>query len=51
MFFSICNDVSIRNYHLKGTKSILIRILEPSYRVNGIPYTINNINQYTYKTD
>lgn len=46
MYFNIYDDVSIRNYNLKGKKAILIRILEPSYKVSGIPYIINNINQY-----
>lgn len=46
MYFSICDDVSIRNYKLKGKKGILIRILEPSYKKTGIPYTINNLEQY-----
>lgn len=46
MYFSICDDYSIRNYMLKGKNSLLIRILEPSYDTNGIPYQINNIEQY-----
>lgn len=46
MYFSICNDVSIRNHNKKGDKAILIRILEPSYKLSGIPYKINNIDQY-----
>ena len=44
MYFSICDDNRIRNYILKGKKTILIRILEPSYKKNGIPYKITNIN-------
>lgn len=46
MYFSICNDVSIRNYRLKGNKSILIRILEPSFKKDGVPYKIGNITEY-----
>ena len=46
MYFNICDDVSIRKYNVKGKKAILIRILEPSYKVSGIPYSINNIKQY-----
>lgn len=46
MYFNICDSVSIRNYSLKGNKSILIRILEPSYKLNGIPYIISNIEKY-----
>lgn len=46
MYFSICNDVNIRNHILKGKESILIRVLEPSYKTVGIPYKINNIAEY-----
>ena len=47
MYYSICDDVKIRNFKLEGNKSILIRILEPAYKENSIPYTINNIDEYT----
>lgn len=46
MYFNICNDVNIKNFKLKGQKSILIRLLEPSYLVTGIPYDIDNIHKY-----
>lgn len=46
MYFNICNDVSVRNYNLKGKNPILIRVLEPSYKISGIPYEIDNIDQY-----
>lgn len=31
---------------MKGSKAILIRILEPSYLKNGIPYEIKNLDKY-----
>jgi len=46
MYFSICNDVNVRNYNLNGKRSILIRCLEPDYLNSGIPYNINNIDKY-----
>lgn len=46
MYFNIYDDYSIRNYIPKGKKSILIRILEPSYNINGIPYKIDTIKLY-----
>lgn len=46
MYFHICNEVSVRNYKLEGKKSILIRLLEPSYKDN-IPYEIDNVSSYS----
>lgn len=46
MYFNIFDNYSIRNYIPKGKNSILIRILEPSYNINGIPYKIDTIKLY-----
>lgn len=47
MYYHICNEVNVRNYDLKGKKSILIRALNSSYRENGVPYQIENIDDYS----
>lgn len=46
MYFGIYDDYTIRKLELKGSKAILIRILEPSYLRNGIPYEIKNLDKY-----
>lgn len=46
MYFGIYDDYTIRKLELKGSKPILIRILEPSYYKNGIPYQIDNLDKY-----
>ena len=46
MYFGIYDNKTIRNLELKGSKAILIRILEPSYLKNGIPYEIKNLDEY-----
>ena len=46
MYFGIYDNKTIRQLELKGSKAILIRILEPSYLKNGIPYEIKNIDKY-----
>ena len=46
MYFGIYDDMTVRKLELKGSKSILIRILEPSYLKNGIPYEIKNLDKY-----
>ena len=46
MYFGIYDDYTIRKLELKGSKAILIRILEPSYLKNGIPYEIKNLDKY-----
>lgn len=47
MYFHICNEVNVRKFELCGNKSILIRVLEPSYSETGIPYKIENIDDYS----
>lgn len=46
MYFGIYDNNTIRKLELKGSKPILIRILEPSYLKNGIPYEIENLDKY-----
>lgn len=38
--YRILNDYTIRHYKPKGDKTLLIRLLEPMYREEGVPYTI-----------
>lgn len=38
--YRILNDYTVRHYMPKGEKTILIRLLEPVYRTEGVPYCI-----------
>lgn len=46
MYFGIYDCRTIQNLKTKTDNAILIRILEPSYKITGIPYNIENINNY-----
>lgn len=46
MYLGIYDNITIQNLKLKGTKPLLIRVLEPSYLKSSIPYGIKNINEY-----
>lgn len=46
IYFGIYDDYTIRSYKPKGTKPILIRVLDPSYRTKECPYNIQYINKY-----
>lgn len=46
MYWGIFDEVTIRTLHPRTPRSLLIRILEPSYLSSGIPYEIQNIHEY-----
>lgn len=46
MYWGIFDEVSIRTIQPRTPRSVLIRILEPSYLSSGIPYEIQTIHHY-----
>lgn len=46
MNWGIYDDYTIRTLKPLGAKTILIRVLEPSYKQMGVPYQIDYINEY-----
>ena len=46
MYFGIYDYRTIQYLKPKTDNAVLIRILEPSYQISGIPYVIENIKDY-----
>lgn len=46
MYFGIYDYRTIQSLKPKTDNAVLIRVLEPSYQVSGIPYDIENIGDY-----